>query len=119
MSVRLDRPPIPLSNRFACLEEEESFVYTIEELLAIRETVPKEDRVMKAAIEAIIGKVDQPAPRRAEGKARYGKQDARHSNYHERAERAARQRLFAQSKDSAYRHFQTKRVWVPKNPSKK
>lgn len=109
MSVRIDRPPIALSNRFACLEEEESRTYSRDDLLALREVVPKEDPDLKARIEAIMEKVDVSAARKVDSS---GNQSGK-THY------AGRQRVFYHSKDPAYRHFHTKKIWVPKNPSKK
>lgn len=119
MSVRLDRPPIALSNRFACLEEEERCVYSVHELLEIRETVPKEDLKLKEAIQAIMGEPNPVPPQRADRKARYERQAVRSSNQNGAVHRIARQKFHSQPKDPAFRHFHTKKVWVPKSFSKK
>ncbi len=131
MSVRLDRPPIPLSNRFACLEEDDKIRYSAEELLEIRETLPKEDLKMKAMIEAIIGKDSKPAPERADRKFRpktvqpvrqsvvCKSRSAQQSSQDVRVYQAAKRKLPSHSKDPAFRHFHTKKVWMPKNPPKK
>lgn len=119
MSVRLDRPPISLSNRFACLEEEERFVYSFDELIEIRKTVPKEDLKLKEAIQAIMGEPNPVPPQRADRKERHERQYVRSSNQNGSVHRIARQRFFSQPKDPAFRHFHTKKVWVPKKFSKK
>lgn len=119
MSVRLDRPPIALSNRFACLEEEERYVYSFDELTEIRKTVPKEDLKLKQAIQAIMGEPNPAEPQRADRKARNERQAVRSSNQNGAVHRIARQRFHSQPKDPVFRHFHTKKVWVAKGFSKK
>ena len=115
MSVRLDRPPIALFNRFACLEleEDDKIRYSVDELLRIRETVPKVDLKMKEMVEAIIGK--DMRPHRADRKFR----PEQRSSQDVRVNQAAKQKFPSRSKDPAFRHFHTKRVWMPKIPAKK